>query len=225
MWFDVLDEAGATDFLGYDTEKAEGQVTALMQDGALVDALKEGESGWIIVNQTPFYGEAGGQVGDTGVIRRLDNRDDVSSVEDTRKFADGKVYAHKVTVEKGTVTKGDPVELEVDHTRRSAIRANHSATHLLHEALRNALGEHVAQRGSLNAEDRLRFDFSHTKALSAAELTHVADEVNTYIRQNTPVETRIMTPDDAREIGAQALFGEKYGDEVRVVSIGSRGYR
>ena len=220
VWFDVLDEAGATDFLGYDTEKAEGQVTALMQDGALVDALKEGESGWIVVNQTPFYGEAGGQVGDTGVIRRLDNRDDVSKVEDTRKFADGKVYAHKVTVEKGTVTKGDPVELEVDHTRRSAIRANHSATHLLHEALRNALGEHVAQRGSLNAEDRLRFDFSHTKALSAAELTQVADEVNTYIRQNTPVETRIMTPDDAREIGAQALFGEKYGDEVRVVSMG-----
>ena len=220
VWFDVLDEAGATDFLGYDTEKAEGQVTALMQDGALVDALKEGESGWIVVNQTPFYGEAGGQVGDTGVIRRLDNRDDVSKVEDTRKFADGKVYAHKVTVEKGTVTKGDPVELEVDHTRRSAIRANHSATHLLHEALRNALGEHVAQRGSLNAEDRLRFDFSHTKALSAAELTQVADEVNTFIRQNTPVETRIMTPDDAREIGAQALFGEKYGDEVRVVSMG-----
>lgn len=220
VWFDVLDEAGATDFLGYDTEKAEGQVAALMQDGALVDALKEGESGWIVVNQTPFYGEAGGQVGDTGVIRRLDNRDDVSKVEDTRKFADGKVYAHKVTVEKGAVTKGDPVELEVDHTRRSAIRANHSATHLLHEALRNALGEHVAQRGSLNAEDRLRFDFSHTKALTAAELTQVADEVNTYIRQNTPVETRIMTPDDAREIGAQALFGEKYGDEVRVVSMG-----
>ncbi len=220
IWFDVLDTAGATDFLGYDTEKAEGQVVALVQDGNVVDALEADQSGWVIVNQTPFYGESGGQVGDTGVIRRLDNRDDVSLVQDTRKFADGKVYAHKVLVEKGTVTKGDPVELEVDHARRTAIRANHSATHLLHEALRNALGEHVAQRGSLNAEDRLRFDFSHTKALSAAELTQVADEVNAYIRQNTPVETRIMTPDDAREIGAQALFGEKYGDEVRVVSMG-----
>ena len=220
IWFDVLDTAGATDFLGYDTEKAEGQVVALVQDGNVVDALEAGQTGWVIVNQTPFYGESGGQVGDTGVIRRLDNRDDVSLVQDTRKFADGKVYAHKVQVEKGTVTKGDPVELEVDHARRTAIRANHSATHLLHEALRNALGEHVAQRGSLNAEDRLRFDFSHTKALSAAELTQVADEVNAYIRQNTSVETRIMTPDDAREIGAQALFGEKYGDEVRVVSMG-----
>ncbi|WP_370227180.1 alanine--tRNA ligase [Cognatishimia sp.] len=220
IWFDVLDDAGTTDFLGYDTEKAEGQVVALVQDGAIVDSLDAGQSGWIIVNQTPFYGEAGGQVGDTGVIRRLDNRDDVSLVEDTRKFAEGKVYAHKVLVEKGTVTKGDPVELEVDHARRSAIRANHSATHLLHEALRNALGEHVAQRGSLNAEDRLRFDFSHTKALTAEELKQVADEVNTYVRQNTLVETRIMTPDDAREIGAQALFGEKYGDEVRVVSMG-----
>ncbi|MEJ5217180.1 alanine--tRNA ligase [Cognatishimia sp. D5M38] len=220
VWFDVLDTAGATDFLGYDTEKAEGQVVALVQDGNVVDALQADQIGWVIVNQTPFYGESGGQVGDTGVIRRLDNRDYVSLVQDTRKFADGKVYAHKVLVEKGTVTKGDPVELEVDHARRTAIRANHSATHLLHEALRNALGEHVAQRGSLNAEDRLRFDFSHTKALSAAELTQVADEVNAYIRQNTPVETRIMTPDDAREIGAQALFGEKYGDEVRVVSMG-----
>ncbi|QTN35693.1 alanine--tRNA ligase [Cognatishimia activa] len=220
VWFDVLDTAGTTDFLGYDTEKAEGQVVALVQDGNVVDALEAGQTGWVIVNQTPFYGESGGQVGDTGVIRRLDNRDDVSLVQDTRKFADGKVYAHKVLVEKGTVTKGDPVELEVDHARRTAIRANHSATHLLHEALRNALGEHVAQRGSLNAEDRLRFDFSHTKALSAEELTQVADEVNAYIRQNTPVETRIMTPDDARDIGAQALFGEKYGDEVRVVSMG-----
>jgi alanyl-tRNA synthetase len=220
VWFDVLDTAGATDFLGYDTEKAEGQLVALVQDGKLVDAISAGQTGWAIANQTPFYGESGGQVGDTGVLRRLDNRDDVSIVEDTRKFADGKVFAHKVTVEKGTLTQGEPVELEVDHARRSAIRANHSATHLLHEALRNALGEHVAQRGSLNAQDRLRFDFSHTKALTAAELAQVADEVNSYIRQNTAVETRIMTPDDAREIGAQALFGEKYGDEVRVVSMG-----
>ncbi|PSL19299.1 alanine--tRNA ligase [Shimia abyssi] len=220
IWFDIADAAGSTDFLGYDTEKAEGQVVALIVDGKQVDAIEAGSEGWIVVNQTPFYAESGGQVGDTGVVRRLDNRDDVSIVEDTRKFADGKVFAHKVTVESGTVSKGDPVELEVNHARRTAIRANHSATHLLHEALREALGDHVAQRGSLNAEDRLRFDFSHAKALSAEELQKVGSDVNAYIRQNAPVETRIMTPDDARGIGAQALFGEKYGDEVRVVSMG-----
>jgi alanyl-tRNA synthetase len=220
IWFDVLDADGATDFLGYDTEKAEGQVLALLADSTLTDTLEAGQEGWIVTNQTPFYGESGGQVGDSGVVRRIDNRDDVAIVEDTKKFADGKIYAHKVRIEKGTFAKGEPVELEVDHTRRSAIRANHSATHLLHEALRNALGEHVAQRGSLNAQDRLRFDFSHAKALTEAELSQVSEEVNAFIRQNTPVETRIMTPDDAREIGAQALFGEKYGDEVRVVSMG-----
>ncbi len=220
VWFDVMDTAGATDFLGYDTEKAEGQIAALIVDGALVDSIDAGQNGWVVVNQTPFYGESGGQVGDTGVIRRLENRDDVSLVEDTRKFAEGKIFAHKVTVERGTIAKGDAVELEVDHTRRSAIRANHSATHLLHEALREALGDHVAQRGSLNADDRLRFDFSHAKALSAEELQQVEVEVNRFIRQNSAVETRIMTPDDARGIGAQALFGEKYGDEVRVVSMG-----
>ncbi|WP_146345518.1 alanine--tRNA ligase [Falsiphaeobacter marinintestinus] len=219
VWFDVLDADGATDFLGYDTEKAEGQVVALIADGQQVDALTEGTSGWVVVNQSPFYGESGGQIGDTGVIRRLENRDDVALVEDTRKFADGKIYAHKVLIERGTLAKGEPVELEVDHSRRTAIRANHSATHLLHEALRQALGDHVAQRGSLNAADRLRFDFSHAKALTAEELASVEAEVNDYIRQNAPVDTRIMTPDDARELGAQALFGEKYGDEVRVVSM------
>ncbi len=220
VWFDVLDQAGATDFLGYDTEKAEGQVAALVVDGALVEEIKAGGSGWIVVNQTPFYGEAGGQVGDTGEIRKLENRQDIAQVEDTRKFADGKVYAHKVVVENGVISRGDAVELEVNHDRRSAIRANHSATHLLHEALRETLGDHVAQRGSLNAEDRLRFDFSHSKALSEQELERVAKDVNRFIRQNSAVETRIMTPDDARELGAQALFGEKYGDEVRVVSMG-----
>ncbi len=220
VWFDVLDSAGATDFLGYDTEKAEGQVAALVVDGALVDTIEQGGTGWVIVNQTPFYGEAGGQVGDTGEIRRLENMQDVAKVEDTRKFAEGKVYAHKVTVSQGRLSKGDGVELAVDHTRRSAIRANHSATHLLHEALRETLGDHVAQRGSLNASDRLRFDFSHSKALSTEELQKVEREVNAFIRQNSSVETRIMTPDDARELGAQALFGEKYGDEVRVVSMG-----
>ena len=220
VWFDVLDSAGATDFLGYDTEKAEGQVAALVIDGALVDSIEKGGSGWVVVNQTPFYGEAGGQVGDTGEIRRLDERNDISRVVDTRKFADGKVYAHKVTVDHGSISTGDAVELEVDHARRTAIRANHSATHLLHEALRETLGDHVAQRGSLNASDRLRFDFSHSKALTREEIQKVEREVNAFIRQNSAVETRIMTPDDARALGAQALFGEKYGDEVRVVSMG-----
>ncbi|MEO1108205.1 MAG: alanine--tRNA ligase [Pseudomonadota bacterium] len=220
VWFDVLDTAGATDFLGYDTEKTEGQIAALIVDGALVDTIEQGGSGWVVVNQTPFYGEAGGQVGDVGEIRRLEERDDVSRVEDTKKFADGKVYAHKATVERGVLSKGDAVELEVDHARRSSIRANHSATHLLHEALRETLGDHVAQRGSLNAADRLRFDFSHSKALTSAEIQKVEREVNDFIRQNSTVETRIMTPNDARELGAQALFGEKYGDEVRVVSMG-----
>ncbi|RLK10655.1 alanine--tRNA ligase [Ruegeria conchae] len=220
VWFDVLDSAGATDFLGYDTEKAEGQVAALVVDGALVDSIEKGGIGWVVVNQTPFYGEAGGQVGDTGEIRRLDERKDVARVDDTRKFADGKVYAHKVTVEHGSISTGDAVELEVDHARRTAIRANHSATHLLHEALRETLGDHVAQRGSFNASDRLRFDFSHSKALTREEIQKVEREVNAFIRQNSAVETRIMTPDDARALGAQALFGEKYGDEVRVVSMG-----
>jgi len=221
VWFDIADSFGATDFLGYDTEKAEAQVLALIRDGAEVETLGTGQQGWIVTNQTPFYGEAGGQVGDTGVIRRIADRDEVALVEDTRKFADGRVYAHKVTVESGTVLKSDPVELELDHTRRAKIRANHSATHLLNEALRRALGDHVAQRGSLNAPDRLRFDFSHSKGLSLDEIRQVEAEVNAYIRQNAAVETRVMTPDAARELGAQALFGEKYGDEVRVVSMGT----
>jgi alanyl-tRNA synthetase len=171
----------------------------------------------MIVNQTPFYGESGGQVGDTGTFLKSDGS---GTVSDTQKMPGG-LFAHRVVAEKSALNVGDALELRVDHARRSAIRANHSATHLLHEALRNALGDHVAQRGSLNAADRLRFDFSHAKALSVEELTQVEAEINHYIRQNTAVETRIMTPDDARAIGAQALFGEKYGDEVRVVSMGA----
>ncbi|MGV6804555.1 MAG: alanine--tRNA ligase [Ruegeria sp.] len=220
VWFDVLDSAGATDFLGYETETAEAQVMALVVDGVRVEKIEQGGTGWVVVNQTPYYGEAGGQVGDTGVIRRLEDRNHHATVEDTKKFADGKVYGHKVTVENGVIAKGDAIELEVDHSRRTAIRANHSATHLLHEALRETLGDHVAQRGSLNASDRLRFDFSHAKALTSDEVQEVEREVNAFIRQNSAVETRIMTPDDARALGAQALFGEKYGDEVRVVSMG-----
>ncbi len=219
-WFDIADTHGASEFLGYDTEAAEGHIQALVRDGAEVKALAEGEEGWIVLNQTPFYGESGGQVGDTGWLRRLENEDNRADVLDTQRMAGGRVIAHKVRVANGTFAKGEPVAAEVDHSRRSAIRANHSATHLLHEALRRALGDHVAQRGSLNAADRLRFDFSHAKALSAAELAQVDTEVNSFIRQNAQVDTRIMTPDDARALGAQALFGEKYGDEVRVVSMG-----
>jgi alanyl-tRNA synthetase len=169
----------------------------------------------IVVNQTPFYAESGGQVGDQGLIRTDTG---LARVSDTKKVAG--VFIHIAEVTEGTVLRGQPAKLEVAHARRGAIRANHSATHLLHEALRRALGDHVAQRGSLNAPDRLRFDFSHGKAVTIEEMRQVDAEVNAMIRQNSAVETRIMTPDDARALGAQALFGEKYGDEVRVVSMG-----
>ncbi|WP_323766828.1 alanine--tRNA ligase [Marinovum sp.] len=218
IWFDIADKHAATDFLGYDTEAAEGQVLALVRDGAEVETLEPGDAGWLVVNQTPFYAESGGQVGDSGHYLKPGGK---GVIADTRKMAGG-LFAHRVTPEEGSLAKGDALELKVDHTRRSAIRANHSATHLLHEALREALGDHVAQRGSLNADDRLRFDFSHGKALSLDEIARVERDVNRYIRQNAPVETRIMTPDDARGLGAQALFGEKYGDEVRVVSMGRK---
>ena len=217
VWFDIADQSGATDFLGYDTETAEAQIVALVQDGAIVDSARKGESVQIVLNQTPFYAEAGGQVGDSGTLRCEGG---AARITDTRKVAG--VFIHFGEVTEGTLAKGAAAQLEVDHGRRSAIRANHSATHLLHEALRETLGDHVAQRGSLNADDRLRFDFSHTKALTPDELARVEAEVNRYIRQNAPVETRLMTPDEARELGAQALFGEKYGDEVRVVSMGRR---
>ena len=215
VWFDVADASGTTDFLGYETETAEGQIVAIVHDGALADSAETGATVQVALNQTPFYAESGGQVGDSGIIRTETGRIEVT---DTRKAAG--VFAHIGTVVEGSVSRGQAAVLEVDHARRTAIRANHSATHLLHEALRGALGDHVAQRGSLNAADRLRFDFSHSKALSAEELCRVEAEVNDYVRQNSPVETRIMTPDDARALGAQALFGEKYGDEVRVVSMG-----
>ncbi len=215
IWFDVVDEHGPTEFLGYDTEVAEGQIVAAVVDGKPVDAAETGASVNIVLNQTPFYAESGGQVGDTGVLK---TESGVVTITDVKKKAGA--FVHIGDVSEGTIAKGDNAELIVDHARRSAIRANHSATHLLHEALRVALGDHVAQRGSLNGDDRLRFDFSHAKALTADELTQVEKDVNAYIRQNTPVETRIMTPDEARDLGAQALFGEKYGDEVRVVSMG-----
>jgi alanyl-tRNA synthetase len=217
IWFDIAEKHGATEFLGYDTETAEGQILALVIDGAEHAGASEGDTVQIVLNQTPFYAEAGGQVGDTG---RLKTETGVAEITDTKK-AEG-VSIHFARVTEGSLARGQGAELIVDHGRRSAIRANHSATHLLHEALRQALGEHVAQKGSLNAPDRLRFDFSHAKALTDEELARVEAEVNAYIRQNTPVETVIMTPDEARALGAQALFGEKYGDEVRVVSMGTQ---
>ena len=215
IWYDLADQHGPTEFLGYDTEQAEGQILALVSDGAEVNAAAKGGAVTLITNQTPFYGESGGQVGDTGLVKTDTGRAEIS---DTKKVAG--LFLHIAKVTEGEIKTGQAAELVVDHSRRSAIRANHSATHLLHEALRRALGDHVAQRGSLNAADRLRFDFSHAKALSTEELARVDAEVNEFIRQNAAVETRIMTPDAARDLGAQALFGEKYGDEVRVVSMG-----
>ena len=215
VWFEIAEAHGTTEFLGYELETAEGQINALVRDGAEIGAAEAGTSVQIVVNQSPFYAESGGQVGDQGFIR---TQTGVAEVTDTRKTAG--VFLHVATVTEGSILRGQPAKLEVSHARRSQIRANHSATHLLHEALRRALGDHVAQKGSLNAPDRLRFDFSHSTGMSAAELQQVEAEVNAFIRQNSPVDTRIMTPDDARAIGAQALFGEKYGDEVRVVSMG-----
>ncbi|WP_406736738.1 alanine--tRNA ligase [Thioclava sp. GXIMD4215] len=213
IWFELADKLGVTEFLGYDSEVAEGQITALVSDGA--EVAESDATCMIVVNQTPFYGESGGQVGDTGVIETETGK---ARITDTKKVAG--VFIHMAEVTEGKIARGQGARLVVDHARRSAIRANHSATHLLHEALRRALGDHVAQKGSLNAEDRLRFDFSHAKALSPEEMRQVEAEVNEFIRQNAAVDTRIMTPDDARALGAQALFGEKYGDEVRVVSMG-----
>jgi alanyl-tRNA synthetase len=219
VWFSVRDKVGATEFLGYETERAEGVVAALLRDGKEVVALKAGESGAVILNQTPFYAESGGQVGDTGSMS-ADGA--LARVTDThKKVAD--VFVHDVVVEKGKLEVGMALALEVDHARRSAIRQNHSATHLLHEALRQVLGDHVAQKGSLVAPDRLRFDFSHPKPMTAAEMERVEDIANDAVLANSPVTTRLMALDDAIASGARALFGEKYGDEVRVVAMGEGG--
>jgi len=217
LWFDIREEAGATEFLGYDTEVAEGQVKVLVKDGGRVGQLAKGEAGAIVVNQTPFYGESGGQVGDKGLIKGAKGA--LFRVSDTQKKL-GDLIVHLGRVETGSFKVGDAVELVVDSARRAAIRANHSATHLVHEALRQVLGPHVAQKGSLVAPDRLRFDFSHTKPMSAEEIGKVEDLANAIVRQNAPVETRLMALEDALQSGAMALFGEKYGEEVRVVSMG-----
>jgi alanyl-tRNA synthetase len=218
LWFEIKDKVGATEFLGYDTESAEGVVVAIASGGREVSALKEGEDGVLVFNQTPFYGESGGQVGDQGTAKGPKGA--LFRVTDTQKKL-GDLFIHFGKVEKGTFKAGDAVELEVDHARRSATRANHSATHLLHEALRQVLGTHVAQKGSLVSPERLRFDFSHTKPMSSDEIKAVEDMANAVLLENTPVVTRLMALDEARASGAMALFGEKYGDEVRVVSMGS----
>ncbi|HEX2887393.1 alanine--tRNA ligase, partial [Vineibacter terrae] len=216
IWFDLHEKVGATEFLGYDADSAEGKVLALLADGREVPVLKAGQKGQVIVNQTPFYGESGGQMGDTGRITAASGAFEVS---DTLKKL-GDVHAHVGVVESGEIKVGDDVTLSIDVARRTALRAHHSATHLLHKALRNRLGDHVTQKGSLVAPDRLRFDISHPKAVTPDELRQVEDEVNAHVRLNGPVETRLMTPDEAVKAGAMALFGEKYGDEVRVLSMG-----
>jgi alanyl-tRNA synthetase len=217
VWYEIKERVGATDFLGYDTETAEGEIRAMVRDGGEVASLKAGAEGALVLNQTPFYGESGGQVGDQGIIKGP--KDSLFRVTDTQKRL-GDLFVHLGYVESGAFKAGDAVELVVDHAHRTATRANHSATHLLHEALRQVLGDHVAQKGSLVAPDRLRFDFSHPKPMAADEVEAVEGMANAFVLQNSPVETRLMALEDAIESGARALFGEKYGDEVRVVSMG-----
>jgi alanyl-tRNA synthetase len=218
VWFEQREKVGATEFFGYDTEAAEGVVTAILKGGAPVSELKAGDEGQVIVNQTPFYGESGGQVGDTGAMFTKSGAE--FAVEDTQKKL-GDMHVHFGRLNRGSLKIGDVVDLHVDGVHRTATRANHSATHLLHEALRRVLGTHVTQKGSQVGPEKLRFDFSHPKPLSEAETAEVERLVNSQVRANTDVVTRLMTPEKAIEEGAMALFGEKYGDEVRVLSMGS----
>jgi alanyl-tRNA synthetase len=217
LWFDILEECGPTEFLGYDTDSAEGKVLAVIKDGKRVEALQSAESGIVITNQSPFYAESGGQVGDRGQFTV--NGGETVTVTDTKK-ALGKLWLHMVT---GAVKTGDALVMRVDAVRRAAIKSNHSATHLLHEALRETLGDHVAQKGSLQDEGRTRFDISHNKAITPGELAKIETLVNDQIRADTDVVTRVMPLEEARKTGAMALFGEKYEDEVRVVSMGTPG--
>ncbi len=217
IWFEVREQTGATEFLGYDTETAEGVVKAVITGGKVSNSLKTGEEGALVLNQTPFYGESGGQVGDQGVIKGPKGA--IFRVTDTQKKL-GDLFVHVGVVEAGSFSTNDAVELNVDHARRSATRSNHSATHLLHEALRQVLGTHVAQKGSMVAPERLRFDFVHQKPVSAEEIAAVEKLANEMVLDNSAVETRLMALEDAKASGAMALFGEKYGDEVRVVSMG-----
>lgn len=221
VWFDLKEQVGATEFLGYDTEVAEGKVVAILVDGREAEAAEAGAEVAIVVNQTPFYAESGGQMGDSGAMFSPGGAE--VAVSDTVKRA-GVLFVHQGTVSRGRIAVGDVVELRVDGERRTRVRANHSATHLLHKALRNRLGDHVTQKGSLVAPDRLRFDISHPKPLSAEDIAAVEAEVNARIRHNSDVMTKLMAPDEAVAAGAMALFGEKYGDEVRVVSMGGEDF-
>ncbi|OBV12347.1 alanine--tRNA ligase [Erythrobacter dokdonensis] len=220
VWFDIAEREGATEFTGYTSTSGEGRVVAIVRDGAEVASAAAGEDVVVLTNQTPFYGESGGQTGDAGTMASLSGLR--ATVSDTSKPL-GRLHAHHVRIDSGTVAVGDTVELKVDAERRDRIRANHSATHLVHAALRNRLGGHVTQKGSMVAEDRLRFDFSHPVALTGEDIAAIEAEVNAEIRANETVSIRLMTPDDAVAAGALALFGEKYGDEVRVLSMGRAG--
>ena len=216
VWFDIAERAGPTEFTGYAASEGEGQVVALVKDGIEVQSAAANDAVTVITNQTPFYGESGGQMGDAGVISSSNMRGEVT---DTAKPL-GRLHAHQVTIGTGEIKVGDFVTLKIDTERRDSLRANHSATHLLHASLRNRLGEHLTQKGSLVAPDRLRFDFSHNQAVAPQEIALIEADVNAQIRGNQVVTTRLMTPDDAVAAGALALFGEKYGDEVRVLTMG-----
>ena len=217
VWFELRDKVGATEFLGYETEIAEGKIVALLVDGEPVEKIKPGEDAAIITNQTPFYGESGGQTGDTGIIFSAEGAE-FPVIDTVKKLGDMHVHLGKLS--RGELALGDIVEMKVDKILRDATRANHSATHLLHEALRRVLGDHVTQKGSMVGPERLRFDFSHPKPMTADEIAEVEAIVNRIVRQNGEVSTRLMTPEEAIEAGALALFGEKYGDEVRVLAMG-----
>jgi len=217
IWFDLAEEHGATEFTGYSGDEGEGVVLAIVKDGARVDNAEIGETVDVLLNQTPFYGESGGQIGDTGKLSTLKGFE--GQIEDTSKLL-GKLHVLRTRVVAGELSVGDTVHQKVDAERRNRVRANHSATHLLHAALRRHLGTHVTQKGSLVAPDYFRFDFSHPKALTREEIEAIEAEVNAQIRSNESVTTRLMTPDEAISAGAMALFGEKYGDEVRVLSMG-----
>ncbi len=218
VWFDLEDEIGATDFLGYETNHAEGVVKAMLNDGKRVDAAKKGDEILLVTNQTPFYAESGGQAGDTGVIVAPKGK---AEVTDTIKVL-GKIFVHKLSVTEGEISLGDALEMTIDHARRENIRAHHSATHLVHAALRQVLGDHVTQKGSLVAPERLRFDIAQPVPLTDAQTAEVERIVNDEIRANSEVVTRLMNKDEAVEAGAMALFGEKYDDEVRVLTMGTK---
>ncbi|MGY8963208.1 MAG: alanine--tRNA ligase-related protein, partial [Rhodospirillales bacterium] len=219
LWFDLRDQVGASDFLGYAAETAQGKIIALVSDDVPVQNISEGQEVALLANQTPFYGESGGQVGDTGLV--VTSSGAAIEINDTQKKLDT-LHVHMGRVKSGVVNLGDEATFSVDETRRAAIRGHHSATHLLHAALRRTLGDHVTQKGSLVSTDRLRFDISQPKPISSDEIATVEAIVNEQIRANETVETKVMDPEGAIKAGAMALFGEKYGDEVRVVSMGTQ---